>query len=314
MRALRKTHFVAIVLSISMTCALAGSLVIPSPDGGLPRALRSERGDVPLFSDALSSAAGSNIVHDFDRSPDGLRSDFPNSDKTGVPVGTTLIAYAGPMMITQDGVVIEGKIINGSLRVTGDNVVVRNSRIVFDSYWGIDAENAGNITIQDCDIEGPGYSADSNAAILGSGTFLRNDISRTENGIVLTAGSSVVKGNYIHDLEDGTSDSHYDGIAIQGGQNGVLIQGNTVIARDTSNIIIQDYFGPVNDVTIDQNYLGGNPGINVYVEGRFGNGTTNVRITNNHLERGSYDTFSIVNSNPLISGNIELRRGSIASP
>ena len=105
-------------------------------------------------------------------------------------------------------------------------------------------------------------------AILGSGNFIRNDISKVENGIVLQGGASTVKGNYIHDLQDVGSDPHYDGIAVQGGQNGVLIDGNTILARDTSNIFIQNYFGAVNNVTVNHNFLGGNPGINVYVEGR----------------------------------------------
>ena len=118
------------------------------------------------------------------------------------PQGPRLTTYTGPMTITTDGTVIENKIINGSLRVTGDNVVIKNCKITYNSWWGIDAEGANNITIQDCDIIGPGYNGDSNAAILGSGTFLRNDISKSENGIVLQGGASIVKGNYIHDLQD----------------------------------------------------------------------------------------------------------------
>ncbi|RVG74439.1 right-handed parallel beta-helix repeat-containing protein, partial [Sinorhizobium meliloti] len=87
------------------------------------------------------------------------------------------------MTITEDGTVIDGKIINGPLRAMADDVVIKNCEITFNSAWGVDAEGAKNITIQDSDLVGPGYSGDSNSAILGSGNFLRNDISKVQNGI-----------------------------------------------------------------------------------------------------------------------------------
>jgi len=235
---------------------------------------------------------------------------FPNSTNTGVPAGTSLTAYTGPMTITTDGTVIDGKIITGTLRVTADNVVIKNSQINYSGMWGVDAEGANNITIQDSDIVGPGYSADSNAGILGSGTFLRNDVSKSENGIVLTGGSSTVVGNYVHDLQDNAADPHYDGISVQGGQDGVLIEGNTVLARDTSDIFIKNDFGPINNVTVNANYLAGEPGITLYVDGRANGGPiTNVSVTNNYMEKGYYDYFSIDNSSPVLSGNIYLAEG-----
>ena len=235
---------------------------------------------------------------------------FPDASTTGVPTGTVLTSYTGSMTITQNGTVIENKIIDGSLRITADNVIIRNCKINYNGMWGIDAEGAGNVTVKDCDIVGPGYNGDSNAAILGSGTFLRNDISRSENGIVLQGGASTVKGNYIHNLEDGSSDPHYDGISVQGGQNGVLIEDNTVIARDTSDIFIKNDFGPISNVTVNHNYLAGTPGINVYVDGRASGGPiTGVSITNNYIEKGYYDYYSVDNSSPTITGNIEYLPG-----
>ncbi|MEQ1955506.1 right-handed parallel beta-helix repeat-containing protein [Mesorhizobium yinganensis] len=235
---------------------------------------------------------------------------FPDASTTGVPDGTVLTSYTGPSTITKDGTVIENKIIDGSLIVSADNVIIRNCKINYNGWWGIDAEGAKNITIQNCDIVGPGYGGDSNAGILGSGTFLRNDISKSENGIVLQGGASTVKGNYIHDLEDGAGDPHYDGISVQGGQNGVLIEDNTVIGRDTSDVFIKNDFGPISNVTVNHNYLAGNPGINIYVDGRASGGPiTGVTITNNYLEKGYYGYYSVDNSSPVISDNIEYLPG-----
>jgi Right handed beta helix region len=234
---------------------------------------------------------------------------FPDASSSGVPAGTALKTYTGPMTISTDGAVIEGMIINGPLRVTGDNVVIKNCIITFNGYWGVDAEGATNITIQNCDIIGPGSSGAANAAILGSGNFLGNDISKTENGIVLQDGASVVKGNYIHDLlSSAGNNGHYDGLSVQGGQNGVLIEGNTIIARDTSNIIICDDFGSVNNVTVNHNYLGGDPGYNIYSVARHtadkGWYVKGVSITNNVIEEGGAGYFSIANSTTTHSGNV----------
>src|SRR5262249_32283567 len=158
---------------------------------------------------------------------------------------------------------------------------------------------------------GPGNSFGSNAAILATGTFLRNDISKSENGIVLSSGASTVKGNYIHDLEAPGADPHYDGISVQGGQNGVLIEDNYISARDTSDIIIQNAFGGVNNVTVNHNYLAGSPGFNVYVEGRFsGSSTTNVRITNNIMKKGGYGYISTDKASPYVAGNVDAVSGS----
>jgi Ca2+-binding RTX toxin-like protein len=237
-------------------------------------------------------------------------STFPNATNTGVPSGTTLTAYTGPMTITQDGTVVDGKIINGTLTIQADNVVIKNSKVTFNGSWGIDAGRSKNLTIQDSDIIGPGYSGNSNSAIRASGTFLRNDISKVQNGIAMQGGASVVKGNYIHDLECAGNGPHYDGIEIFGSQRSVLIEGNTILARNTSNILISDLWGAVSDVTIRNNFLGGSPGYNIYVTGDHGGGTTGVVIENNQIAKGGYGYYYIYKASPTISGNGELPAGT----
>lgn len=237
---------------------------------------------------------------------------FPDATNTGVPEGTNLEPYTGPMTITQAGTVIEGKTISGEIVVTAPDVVIKNCVIQYHSSWGVNAEHADNITVQNCRIVGPGTSGDSNAGILGSGNFIGNDISASENGIVLTNGGSTVKGNYIHDLQDGGSGPHYDGISVQGGQDGVLIQDNTVVGRDTSDVFIKDDFGPINDITVDHNLLIGSPGYNVYVDGRGDGGPiTNVSITDNYVQEGFYGTYAVQQASPTISGNIEFAKGEV---
>jgi hypothetical protein len=232
---------------------------------------------------------------------------MPNAATAGVPPGTTLTAYTGPLTITTNGTVIEGKIIDGAtLRVLGDNVTIKNCVIKNYGTWGIDAEGAANITVQNCDFIASS-SKETNAAILGSGTFIGNDISNSSNGIVLQGGASVVRDNYIHDLRSIDGDAHIDGISVQGGQNNVLIEHNTIESWDTSCIIIKNDFGPINNITVRNNLMyadadRGDPAATVYV---YGPNVTNVSIVDNYVEKGYWFYYSTSNANPTISGNIE---------
>jgi hypothetical protein len=250
--------------------------------------------------------------------PTPIPTPTPSPTPTGWPDATNtgakgiLAAYTGSMTIITAGTVIENKDIKGVLSIKAANVTLKNCRLTGGGFWGIDASFApaiGTFIIQDCTIIGPGAGNKSDSAVVGSGTFLRNDISKFENGIRLQDGKSVVKDNYVHDLQ-ATVDGHYDGIAAQGGQNGVLIEHNTVIGKDTSDIFIKNDFGPINDVTVNNNLLLGTPAYNVYSDGRASGGPiTNVKITNNVCHKGVYGYFSIDNSSPAISGNTDYDTG-----
>lgn len=235
---------------------------------------------------------------------------FPDATNTGVQDQSSLSTYTGPMTIATDGTVIENQVINGTLTVTGSDVVIKDCVINFDSWYGVRADNASNLTIENCTITGPGINGDSTAAIYGSGDFLNNNISQTEHGIDITGPSSVT-GNYIHDLNDGAS-PHYDGICLWGGGNGVLIEDNTIVGRQTADINLTSDFGPINDVTVTHNLLLGDPNYDIYVDGRpSGSGSiTNVSITDNYIEKGYYGDFMVADSSPTISGNVIFDQGT----
>ena len=73
---------------------------------------------------------------------DPARFGMPDATTAGVPTGTTLTAYTGPMTITKDGTVIEGMIIDGTLVVDAANVTIKNCVIKNYGWWGIDGEGA----------------------------------------------------------------------------------------------------------------------------------------------------------------------------
>jgi hypothetical protein len=249
---------------------------------------------------------------------------MPNATNSGVPAGTSLTAYTGPMTITTPGTVIDGKIINGTLTVAAENVTIKNCVVQNFGFWGIDASAAaatGNVTVQNCTLTASS-SMDTDSAIVGSGNFIGNNISNCENGIRLTDGASVVRDNYIHDLNDNFGDPHLDGICLQGGQNHVLIEHNTVSGWDTSDIFIKYEpgldWGSINDITVRNNLLIGDPkhgemalASDVYV---YGPNTTNVTVENNYMEKPISDYVAVSNANPTMSGNVFWDNRTDATP
>jgi len=240
---------------------------------------------------------------------------MPDATTAGVQAGVTLTPYSGPMTITTPGTVIENKIIDGELVVKASDVTIKNCSIQSDGWWGIEGEKSPNLHVENCDIVGGNLT---NSGILGSGTFVGNDIKHVSIGIQLTNGASTVRDNYVHDLFYGSSDPHYDGITALGGQDHVLIEHNTTsVPQDhgTASILIQNTFGPVNDVTVRDNLMYGDPSYTLYVDGsRTGGPITNVVVENNYAEKGYYGYFSVTNASPIIQNNVQWQEGVDPTP
>ena len=145
--------------------------------------------------------------------------------------------------------------------------------------------------------------------------FIGNDISGYENGIMPTGGSGgVFSGNYIHDLRSTKADPPYTGVQVEGGESNLRIENDTVMNEQDSNIFLQALYGPISNVVINNNSVGGlsngNNSYNIYVESRFGYPITDVSITNDYINKAYYGYFSIVNSSPTMSGNVQFRHRS----
>jgi hypothetical protein len=228
---------------------------------------------------------------------------FPDGNSTGVREGVTL-RQVGDMTVTTPGAIISGLEIHGTLRIEADNVTVRDCKIVNEGGWHgilIPDGNTGAV-VEFCDIIGPVNG------ISGTGTFRSNDFSSNDNGINVY-GPSLIVDNYIHDMSGG-ADAHYDGIEINGG-GGTSIRHNTIINEhaQTSAVMINNDFGAVPGIIIDNNYLAGG-GYTIYSDGRFSSTDliTGVQITNNYLGQGYWGYYAFWNNAPLVSGNHELGR------
>lgn len=227
----------------------------------------------------------------------------PNATTTGAK--GTLTTYTGSYTISGSNVVIQDKILNNLLRVTGTNITIKNCRWTASSGWGVDCEGSTGVKIQNCTIVGSGNSC----VLTGDNTLVEYcDLSGYDNGIMLSGVSATLQYNYIHNLHPGSvGTAHVDGIQMGGGQNGVLIKGNSIRSWDTSCIIMKcdwDASSPIRNVTVDGNWLRNETGkqtaatIYAYSNKAY---VQNIVISNNVIEPGyagalAYDTSAAQNA------------------
>jgi hypothetical protein len=252
---------------------------------------------------------------------DPARFGMPDATTAGVQAGVTLTAYKGPMTITTPGTVIENVIIDGTITVAADNVTFKNCVIRNFDNWGILSDNADNTRVEYCDIDGSGSTRTSGLGI-GGGTnsaIIGCDISGMVIGVQLF-GRAEVKDNFIHDLADTSSnpdDRHFDGITLFGGQNGSVIEHNTISmptgSGGTAAVFIKTEFGAIDNVQVRNNLMTGDPSFTVYVESTT-RPITNVTVENNYVEKGIYGYFNVANSTPIIRNNVQWNNNTDPTP
>ncbi|WP_404534692.1 Ig-like domain-containing protein [Bradyrhizobium ottawaense] len=209
-------------------------------------------------------------------------------------------------MITQAGAVISGLNIQGTVTIEAPNVTLENCKITSDSWFIVNCASTGAV-VKNCEINGLGGTS-GNVGINGEGTFIGNNIYNVENGINVAgsnSGSTLIENNYIHGLKAAGS-PHYDGIQIDGGVSNVTIEHNTVINENgsVSAIMIDNYWGPISNISVDNNLLAGG-GFTVYSADSFSGGSvTGVSFTNNHMASGQYGYTSFYTTNPTYTGNV----------
>ena len=243
----------------------------------------------------------------------------PAAANTGVPAGTTLTRYTGPLIISVDGTVIDRKAVYGDLKIRAKNVIVRNSylhcgtQVPTGNTGCVDANGSTvyNLLVTNNTIipDRPSYYRDG---IVGHEFTARyNHISHTNDGIGIfnRPGGSVnanvtVQGNYIHDLTHWNNDpahrdgTHNDGIQVQGGQN-IAIRGNTivgsVVAGDGlgvygthagSALIVNQNVAKVANLVVDGNWLdNGQNTVSVHYD-KYAN--VALTMSNNYFGRNQY--------------------------
>jgi hypothetical protein len=241
---------------------------------------------------------------------------FPDATNTGVPPGMKLTP-SGPLVIKTPGAVIEGLDISGDVVIDAPNVTLRNCKITSGGYYVVKiSKGLTGVTVQNCNIDNQGAGG---VGISGEGAFIGNNIQGCVDGINIWGDDTVIKNNYIHNMS-GPSAAHFDTIQADGAFSNLLIEHNTLINEQsqTSVLMLDNYWGPINNVTINDNFMAGG-GYTVYIaevaKGQAGGGrVTNVSFTNNVLVKGYWGYWNIraeLGDNPVLYGNLDKKTGRL---
>jgi hypothetical protein len=240
-------------------------------------------------------------------SPSASAGARPSSTNTGVPAGTTLTAYTGPLVITTAGTVIDGKDITGGLVINAANVVVKNSKIHGDGSEesvGIYTNN-GSSTITDTEIYNFGTGL-----TYGNFTATRVNIHDVSYDGAKLSSNGTIQDSWIHDPKP-TPDAHFDGIQVQNGVVNTSILRNNIDVSSADNagtaLFLCPDLGPSTNgpLTVTGNYLDGGQFTVAILDGN--NGAYFIRdITFSSNRFGPNHAYGYVNRNVPVtqSGNV----------
>ncbi len=222
---------------------------------------------------------------------------YPDASCTGVPPGTALTTYSGPLDITVPNTIISGKIINGEINVMAGGVVIKNS-IVHGGVYSDDKLMHGKVgvVVEDSEIDCGGRIGSSGVGEANF-TLRRVEITQCENGIDANQ-NILIEDSYIHDLSHNGADPHEDGIQLgQGFWDGAGFVSNglrNIIVRHTTIFGMGDpsdtSFGTsawiggaigADGILLESNLLAG--GAYTIYCARQGENPTSYKIINNHF-------------------------------
>ena len=226
---------------------------------------------------------------------------FPDATNTGA--NCSALAPFGPITVTSNGAVVEGKNINGSVTVQASNVTIRNDCVTSSGIYPVHFVSGSNLTVEDTTITGTGHGCDRAVEPAGNGAVMdRLNVSGCEDGIQMYD-HDVLENSYIHDLAF-TSSSHNDGVQQNGGRDDV-VKHNTIFNphNQTSCVNFTTDFGGISDITITGNLLnGGN--YTVYSRSGGNGDPAGVSVTGNQF--GGADVYGLLSDDGSVtwSGNV----------
>lgn len=268
-----KTATVSGISAAIGAAVTAGALLLTTTTGGCPPPGPSPAPSATITIPAPATTAPPPIVP----------TTYPNITNTGVPAGTTLTVVTGGLNIRTAGAVIDAQDIHGSVQVYANNVTIKRSKVTSGNYWGIKLEPGySGLTISDTTIVGvPGCGA--GVAFASNMTLTRLNVSSCED-LVHVGSNVLLQDSYLHNpwLKPG---GHVDGVQSVAGTN-VIVKHNTIVNpySQTSALLFKADSNNISNITITGNYLQG------------GSYTTYCRSANGHTCTGmtiSGNTFGL---------------------
>ena len=225
---------------------------------------------------------------------------------------------SGELRLSIPGTVASGLDILGPVTIAANNVTLRRCRIRTNAAAVVTiAEGVTGAVVEDCYIDGIGTCTRpyGGFGIHGLGTFRRNNIVRVGNGWAAKGSgqTSIFAHNWVHSMLS-LGAPHYDCVQIDGGNANILIFHNSMVNDhdQTSVVMIDNYFGDVSNIVVDNNRLIGG-GYPCYYDAQqnLSSTMTGVCYTNNRLGIGigyGYTFFAL--GTPIFSGNVDDATGS----
>jgi hypothetical protein len=222
--------------------------------------------------------------------PDGKQFPDKNDPMCGVPTGTQLQTVSGNQVITQNGARISGKRYTGFVTVEGDDIEMFNCEIDNIGYYQI-KWNGRRGKMHHCTVTGHGGSSGVNTIDLDI-SYCR--IRGTENGINVSGDGTRITWCDITGMLGVPGQAHYDCIQADGDIDGLVVANNRLDCDqdDTSGMMADNYWGAMNNVTIENNYIGGGS-YPAYTDGHFNGASkmTNVKYLNNKMKAGGWGGY-----------------------
>ncbi len=199
-------------------------------------------------------------------------------DTTGVRDGTTLEPFRADGALDEDGLVLEGVLVEGDLELVGADQVLRNSRVE-----GHVVVRGTGVTLEDSEVGALSVASATQVVVRRVEVFGNPG----SDGVHVTSGDGpraadvLIEGSWVHSPQV-EADSHYDGIQVRGVDH-LTLRGNTFDLgpwheQYNAAIFLEEANGGNVDVLVERNTVNGG-GYALYVAGQ------GVRLIDNRFGR-----------------------------
>jgi hypothetical protein len=234
--------------------------------------------------------------------------DFPGADDTGVPPGTTLVAYAGPCTLTEP-VVLSGVDATGTcpaIVVQARGVRIEASRVPrVESTTAPGTHATSSVEVVDSEVVAGAWIG---GAVWGDDLTVRRVEVTGGQHSVHCGSRCLVEDSWLHDQFNPDGEAAHNNAFISNGGSDIVLRRNTLHCTAelnatgggcTANLSLFGDFGPISDVLVEGNLLRANGSSASYcaygghAPGKPHPVATGVVFTGNVFERGPSGTCGV---------------------
>ena len=145
-----------IVLAVSQLSSGGGGPATGGSAGRAGPALSSQ--PAPQGMPSPSGGGGGAVTRHTDCVASPHSCGFPDATNTGA--NCSALAPSGPVTVTSNGAVVEGKNISGSVTVQASDVTIRNDCVTSSDIYPVHFVSGSDLTVEDTTITGTGHGCD----------------------------------------------------------------------------------------------------------------------------------------------------------